>query len=381
MKTCKAGFQRGKRRFRCRDCNRFFLEDPPIPARTKDDRPRKKHGLPSASHLILELHAISQNVLGRTPTTKDIIELSKKGRSHSLATYYAVFGSFVTAIRRARLKQHYMQQFDDRGKERLLAEIRNLSKVLKRPLLGKDVAAARKKGLVSPINHFQIAFGTIPKAIAAAGVAPKVSYTREEMIRILRDLDAKLPRPVQGPDIKRLLHEGKSPAKNAFIKEFGSLRKARLAAGVKNSYKKANVRTIYWQKYTENELLEQLKELGKKLGRKPTDREINQASRKGKCAASTTFANKFGSLNQAYLKAGFTELSKNHNRYTNDQLVKALERLSKELGRFPGFHDIKRACREGRCPSNNALRRLGTLTSLRNKYEHLWFSSKHKSPS
>ena len=263
----------------------------------------------------------------------------------------------------------------------MLAEIRNLSKVLKRPLLGKDVAAARKKGLVSPINHFQIAFGTIPKAIAAAGVAPKVSYTREEMIRILRDLDAKLPRPVQGPDIKRLLHEGKSPAKNAFIKEFGSLRKARLAASVKNSYKKANVRTIYWQKYTENELLEQLKELGKKLGRKPTDREINQASRKGKCAASTTFANKFGSLNQAYLKAGFTELSKNHNRYTNDQLVKALERLSKELGRFPGFHDIKRACREGRCPSNNALRRLGTLTSLRNKYEHLWFSSKHKSPS
>jgi len=57
-------------------------------------------------------------------------------------------------------------------------------------------------------------------------------------------------------------------------------------------------------------LIAQLQALGKKLGRKPTDRDINAASRLGECASSTTFARMFGSLLEAYRTAGFASTAK-----------------------------------------------------------------------
>lgn len=131
----------------------------------KTFRPRPKT-LPSKSHLVLELQAISQRI-GRTPTTNDINELSKQGRAYSLNTYYEAFGSFLEAVGKAGLKSHYKQKFDQ---EKLIHELRVLREKLKRPLLGKDVTAARKKGKVSSIYHFQREFGSIPKAIEAAGI-------------------------------------------------------------------------------------------------------------------------------------------------------------------------------------------------------------------
>jgi hypothetical protein len=55
-------------------------------------------------------------------------------------------------------------------------------------------------------------------------------------------------------------------------------------------------------------LIEQLKSLGKKLGRKPTDHDINRGCKGGLCAAATTFQRMFGSLNEAYREAGFGKL-------------------------------------------------------------------------
>lgn len=238
---------RGKRRFKCRGCGKFFREDPKLPSGDWDPRKRKKHDLPLAAHLILELQSLAQNVLKRTPTTNDINELSKADRCHSLATYYAVFGSFVTAIRRSKLKQHYLQQFTAAQRELMLDELRALSRRLKRPIIGKDVqdaihaanTSAKKtaftppqtrrevKRLVSPINHYQLAFGTVPAAIAAAGVGPKVKWSREELIAVLRKLDKKLDRPVEAKDIDELYHAGKGPSHRQFARTFGSLAKAR----------------------------------------------------------------------------------------------------------------------------------------------------------
>ena len=52
----------------------------------------------------------------------------------------------------------------------------------------------------------------------------------------------------------------------AYVTEFGRLGTARQAAGLATSY---------WKKYTRAELVGQLKDLAKKLGRKPNDRDIN----------------------------------------------------------------------------------------------------------
>jgi len=363
--TSKAGWARGKKRYKCRGCGKFFRENAELPEGKRRARNRVKRNLPSERHLRTELQSLARE-LGKTPTTKDIDEPSKQGRSRSLATYYAVFGSYVTAVRRSGLKQHYLQQFDEAGRERMLAELRRLRKKLKRPLIGKDVLAARKKKLVSPINHYQIAFGTAPQAIAAAGVAPKLHYTREEMISILRRLDRKLDRPIEGKDIDLLYAEGRGPSASGVSKRFGSLDRARRAAGVTRFYPSAARRLQrYWRRYTPDELVAQLKALGGRIGRKPTDRDINRASKEGRCASSETFARYFGSLRDAYVAAGFTESAPNQRRWTDKQIIAALRKLKRDLGHFPGFHDLAHASREGRSPGpGTVVRRLGKLTDL-----------------
>jgi hypothetical protein len=275
--TSKAGFARGKQRFYCRACRRFFRDNPVLPegGNQKGWRPKS---LPSKSHLILELQAIAQR-LGKTPTTGDINELSKQGRAYSLNIYYEVFDSFPEAIKKARLKPNYKQKFD---KEKLIHELRVLRKKLKRPLLGKDVAAARKKGIVSSLYHFQRAFGSVPKAIEAAGVG-RQKYSRAEMIKILREIDAKLDRPVLAADIDELYRSGEGPSSRAVEREFGGLAKARRAAGITNAFRKAKTSTRYWRKYTPEGLIEQLRSLGKSLGRKPTVATSTERVKKG-CA-------------------------------------------------------------------------------------------------
>lgn len=138
--TSKGGLAKGKQRCKCRTCKRFFIVDREFD-RNEPDRPQRKNGLPTVGRLIVELQSLARNTLNRTPTTADINRLSKEGKSHSLNTYYEVFGSFVAAIRRSGLKQHYRQQFKESDRKFMLAELRSLSRRLKRPLLGKDVMA------------------------------------------------------------------------------------------------------------------------------------------------------------------------------------------------------------------------------------------------
>lgn len=370
METCKAGiaYKSRKRRFHCRGCGKFFVENPEFKDGSVARRRKSKRELPSRSHLILELSAIAQE-LGRAPTTLDWVELRKTERVHPLYIYYVVFGSFLKAVKRAKLKPRYLQEFDKTDRERMLEELRVLSRELKRPLFGEDVAAARKNKKVSPLNHYQLAFGTVPAAIAVAGVAPKVSYSREEMIGILRNLDAKLDRPVQSSDIDGLNHAGKGPAKNSFVREFGSLAKARKAAGSKNYHRKAKSRTVHWQKYTKEELIEQLKALAEKLGKTPTDRDINRASKSDECASAPTFSRMFGSLPEVYRAAGFVGIAKNCRRHTDEQIVAALKKLTQKLGRFPGYHDLEAASLAGKCPSpGTVVRRIGKLAEIRSQF-------------
>jgi len=228
FETSKAGFTKNKKqRFYCRVCRRFFRENP---APKKPVKVSAAGDLPSAGNLILKLIALGQR-LGRTPTTTDVSELSKKGRIFSLDAYYAVFGSFNDALRRARLPLRYNQEFD---KEKLSGELRELHAKLKRPLLGKDVLAARARKEVSSLYHFQRAFGSVPLAVAAAGAGRK-KYSRDEMIKILRQIDARLDRPLMAADIDELYRFDKGPSKRAVEREFGGIAKARVAAKVKNS--------------------------------------------------------------------------------------------------------------------------------------------------
>lgn len=364
-RTCKAGLtSNGKRRFKCRSCKKAFREDP---LRTGPGKTRVPAELPSESHMILELQAIYQRT-GKPPTTDLISKLAKENKAYKLNLYYAVFGSFLTALKRARIKSRYLQEFDEEDRLLLLNQLRRLSQKLDRPLFAEDVAAARKRKEVSPLNHFFTAFGTIPTAIELAGVAPKRVYTREELIEHLRKVDARADRTVTGRDLDVLHRMGQGPSHRQYQRMFGTMSKARRAAAVKNTYATAIHSDNYWKRYTVAEIIGQLQTLGKQLGRKPTDRDINAASGDFTFASASTVAKMFGSLPNAYRAAGF-DLAR-RPQYSDEEIVAALKRLRNELDRYPTYQDVNTASKAGKCPGANTVRkRLGNLKDIRSQIE------------
>jgi len=365
--TCKAGFGKyRKQRFYCRSCRRWCLENPEI--RTGKIKRSTNANLPSKQYLISELKEVARE-LGRTPVTTDWPGLREHDRVYPLYVYYAVFGSFLAALKRAKLKPKYKQEFDESDRNRLLDELRQLQRKLGRTLFDEDVDEARRRQEVSPPYHFVRAFGSVPAAIEAAGAA-KWIYGREEMLAILGKVDATLDRPIQKTDIQKLNHAGEGPSVKMFLKEFGTLSKARRAAGTQTVYRKAKERTTYWQKYTKEELIAQLTALGKKLGRKPTGRDINAASRLGECASARPFASIFGSLPDAYKAAGYSEIAPNSRRYTDDDILSAIRKLSKQYRRMPTYHELRRASIAGKCPSPGTIvKRIGKLADLKSQFE------------
>lgn len=250
----------------------------------------------------------------------------------------------------------------------MFGELRALSKKLKRPLFAEDVADARKRGEVSPLNRYFTAFGTIPTAIELAGVAPKREYTREELIDHLQKVDAKSDRPVTGKNLDELYDKGKGPSHRQYQRMFGSLAKARETAGAKNDYATAIKKDKYWTRYTVEEVIVQLQTLGKRLGRKPTDRDLNEASGDFTFASASTVASMFGGLPNAYRAAGFKNIKP--REYTDAELIESLRSLTKELGRFPLYIELLALSKAGKCPSpNTIIRHIGRLRDNKTMFD------------
>jgi hypothetical protein len=362
--TSNGGWSKGKRRFKCRGCGKYFTEG-------SSAKPGKSYlrqnpaVLPSKQHLLMEIKAVAQE-LGHPPTTIEWAMLRREDRVCPLGWFYEVFGSYLKAVKLAGLKPHYSQEFDDEQREAMLDQLRKLSRDLGRPLFGEDVFVARRLYKVSPLTHYTLAYKSIPRAIAAAGVA-KTIFTRDEMIEILRKLDSGLRRPIQKSDIQALYDAGEGPSFKRFLKEFGTLTKARRAAGTCVTYTIAKGQTRHWQKYTKEELIRQMKALGEKLGRKPVYKDINAESKTGLMASHTVFTSMFGSLPKAYRAAGF-KIVKPHT-FTDDEIVASITKLTEKLGHFPGWHDFRKASIAGLCPSpGTIIRRIGKLTEIRSRF-------------
>jgi|GEM_PF-5716810 len=89
-------------------------------------------------------------------------------------------------------------------------------------------------------------------------------------------------------------------------------------------------------KYTDQQLLEQLRALSKKLGGKtPSVKDIKHYRSHG-IACVPTFINHFGNYNNALKSAGFEP---NFHRYTKEQIKSALLDCSKGLGKIPKYAD------------------------------------------
>lgn len=324
-----------------------------------------KTKLLSEGELILKLHAVAQS-LGRTPKAEDMRELSKKGRVASLDVYRAVFGAFSTALERARLVPRHDAEAE---KQKLIAELRSLRKRVGRHLVAREVVAARRRGEVSSLYLFKQVFGSVHSAIEVAGTG--TIFSREQMIQYLRKLDATLDHPVHTTDIQKRFRAGEGPSHRAVEREFGGMVKARHAAGIKNIYL---TKRIGWSrgllKYSREELISQLQQLAKQLGRKPTNRDIDAACKQRTCAASLTFGKVFGSLPEAYRAADFEPFAKTSRRYTDVEIIAAIEKLASEIGRMPTYGQLEAASRVGKCPNpSTIIKRIGRLRDLRSRFD------------
>jgi Homing endonuclease associated repeat len=93
--------------------------------------------------------------------------------------------------------------------------------------------------------------------------------------------------------------------------------------------------------YTRDELLAQLRSLGDELGRTPTARDL--ATRRRSHPSSSLYAHTFGSLGNALREAGF-EVLRGHERL--DRAIEQGVALARSLGRLPKMADWAAARRK-----------------------------------
>lgn len=178
--------------------------------------------------LIQHLQKLAKK-LGRTPTQQDVAKAASAGTCAHFVTFARAFGSFNTAVIKAGLP---LTQYRGYTRELLVNELSTLAKELGRAPTEKDVAAANRKGKCGSPHTFWRVFGSFNDALAAANqpISHQPAYSEDRLIEQLRDLAKKLRRiPVWG-DVRKTSKEGKCAHPMTFLRVFGSFSAALYAA-------------------------------------------------------------------------------------------------------------------------------------------------------
>ena len=121
-----------------------------------------------------------------------------------------------------------------------------------------------------------------------------------------------------------------------YIKRFGSYSKAVKAVGLVPN-KRGRVKQQKYYEYSDEYLLNHLKELAVKPGRAPYGPEIDKAG----VVHSWVYYKRFGSLIKAQEAAGLVPTKKRErNKYTEEDVLNYLRELSVKLGRTPMMKDV-----------------------------------------
>jgi len=115
-------------------------------------------------------------------------------------------------------------------------------------------------------------------------------YTKEQLIFFLKDFynkEKKVPR------IEDINSEKKYPSASTYVSRFGSWNNSLKMAGLKLNLKKV---------FNNDELIDNLKVLGKELGRMPKTSDLKKWM-----ASASTYRKYFGSWKNALSKAGFDQ--------------------------------------------------------------------------
>jgi HNH endonuclease len=160
-----------------------------------------------------------------------------------------------------------------------------------------------------------------PAELAAFQAGIRRRYSDQEILEELRACAERLGR---SPTMKEFADDADTRVHpQTVIEHFGSWNKAKRQAGL-----------IPRRNATRGELIGQLQELGKRLGRVPTAKDVD--ANRGWMPSKSLYWHTFGSLTNALREAGFDV------PVGEERLERAIEQgavMARRLGRLPKFND------------------------------------------
>ena len=180
------------------------------------------------------------------------------------------------------------------------------------------------KNLPAPITYVS-RFGSWNSALKQAGLKINVrkDFSDKELLGTLKKLNIRLGRT---PIMKDFASEKGLPEATVFKDHFGSWNNALKLAGLEVKYP--------LRKWTKEELLYKLRKKATKLGKCPTQRDIDKDS---SMPAKGNYRKYFGTFNNAVRSAG---LQVNY-KISKKELIKILQKLYLKLNRTPTREDLK----------------------------------------
>ena len=266
---------------------------------------------------LLEMLKEFTKKLGKTPIERD---LRNDPSMPSGDTYERRFGSWNNALKAAGLQINNTDYSD----EELIEMLREFAEKLGKTPSIKDL---RKDPSMPSAKAYRDHFGKWNNALKAAGLQINLTYcdlTDEEMLEALRKLAEKLGKTPTHRDTKK---ESSMPSANAYIQRFGTWNNALKLAGLQVNKKHRHM--------TDEELLEALRKLAKKLGKTPRQQDLSKDS---SMPSSATYIKRFGGWNNAIRMAGL-QINKN---FSDKELLDMLRDFAKKLGKTPSLRNLEK---------------------------------------
>ncbi|MEX2209582.1 MAG: DEAD/DEAH box helicase family protein [Patescibacteria group bacterium] len=298
------------------------------------------------------------NELGVTPLVSDIDSAHEEGICASTDVFRSRFGSLRQAREAAELEATEWRRYSD---HELLEQLTQLTEELGHAPTSSDINRAFDEGRTASIDTFHRRFGTLAEAHKIARVFDKRTHrlSDQQLLSQLKQLHEVEGRPLNRVDLAEARREGRGPSPQLLVKRFGSTPEALRRAGI--PLRIPAHRKFGTTEFTEEDLIQRLVAYSEELGRVPSQSELVDASKQGKCPNASVFARHFGTYNKAVKAAGLKPVAEKPS-YTDDELLEQLRSLAKELGSIPTKNQVKELSKRGKCATSTTfIKRFGTF--------------------
>tara|TARA_Y100000310_G_scaffold337627_1_gene425203 strand:- start:1517 stop:2824 length:1308 start_codon:yes stop_codon:yes gene_type:complete len=224
-------------------------------------------------------------------------------------------------------------------KEELIKRLQKLAQKLSKTPTIKDLR--EDKTTPSYIVYYNN-FGSWNNALKEAKLKINYEYEFYSQKNLLRFLKEFANAKRRSPKTEDFQNNNNLPSPKTYFQRFGSWN---------NALKEAKLEINIRKDYTNDELLNILKEKAKEIGRSPIGNDMNNDRN---MPDRSTYDIHFGSMNHA-LRLADLEVKYQFRKWTKKQLVEWLQKKYYELGETPGIRDFDK---DPEAPAKNTIRKV-----------------------